>query len=665
MAAGYSARLSEFASVSANEIIGRLVGQQARSGFASMRHAQTTTWQTQIPLLQRVINSLMLRQPAAAQWQLLLEYEIPRRDRRIDAVLLAHDVIFVLEFKVGATEFSAGDRWQTLAYSLDLRDFHEQSRDRRIIPILVVTDAHLPTSAQPVADEALVSGVSHASSDTLADTILTAFDRGREPQEDPIDPIAWDHSAYRPTPTIIEAAQSLFAGQQVREISHKAAHNLTETTDRIVEIIRQARANRRRIVCFVTGIPGAGKTLAGLNAVHDVRVRHDKELRGMFLSGNGPLVKIIREALARDAKIRGAAKAMAAREVSTFIASVHGFIKEYGIEHPDQSPDVHVIVFDEAQRAWNAKQTSAKHDGVDKSEPSLTLEIMERVPEWAVIVALVGGGQEINRGEAGLEEWGNSLNCRSPRWHVAVSPAILRRDESVAGHALFDEAIAPGLTVVEDRALHLSINVRSPRALWLGQWVNAIVEGKQESAPSESTTEFPVALTRSLTTAREWLQTFRRIGDRAGLLASSGALRLRADGIELSQGFRRGFPYTEWFLGVPSDLRASDRLEVAASEFECQGLELDWTCICWGGDFVYDATATRWRTRALKGASWEQVRKADNRRYIANKYRVLLTRARHGMIIWVPEGDPNDVTREPNLFDATARFLRSCGVPEV
>jgi hypothetical protein len=665
MAAGYVVRLGDFLTASVDEIKGQLLGQQTRAGFSSMRLAQATSWEAEICILAKACQTLLSQRPKAADWHLLLEYEIPRRDRRIDAVILAHDLIIVIEFKIGATAFTSADQWQTLAYALDLRDFHEESRNRQIVPILVASDAAPPASPVSTANGALVSSVSLATPDTLTDSIITGFDQAHQSHIKPIDIANWNQSAYRPTPSIIEAAQALFAGQEVRDLSHRAAHNLTDTTDCIVKIIHDARAKQKRVVGFVTGIPGAGKTLAGLNAVHDARVRSDSELRGMFLSGNGPLVKIIREALARDCRSRGINKAQASREVSTFIASVHGFINEYGIAHPDRAPDVHVIVFDEAQRAWNAKETNKKHTGVNKSEPALALEIMERATAWSVIIALVGGGQEINRGEGGLAEWGRALNEHASQWHVAVSPAIVARDEAIAGHTLFEQPTRPELTVTEKPNLHLAVNVRAPRARWLGGWVNAILDGSAQPAPSEVRGEFPVALTRSLATARLWLRSFCRSGERAGLLASSGALRLRAEGIELSQGFRRGFPYTEWFLANSSDLRASDRLEVAASEFECQGLELDWTCVCWGGDFVFDYAANAWRFRALKGTGWDRVRKFDTQRYITNKYRVLLTRARQGMIICIPKGSEDDSTREPALFDATAEFIASCGVPQL
>jgi hypothetical protein len=292
---------------------------------------------------------------------------------------------------------------------------------------------------------------------------------------------------------------------------------------------------------------------------------------------------------------------------------------------------------------------------------------MEHAPGWCAIVALVGGGQEIHTGEAGLAEWGIALNKRSLQWRGLVSPEVLSGGHAVAGHRLFSEAPAPHLEIVERPALHLDVSVRSPRDRFVGDWVNALLTGTNRSPIGGETpsAEFPVVLTRDLEVARDWLRKHSEGVQRCGLLASSGALRLRADGIDVSSVFRKGISYSDWFLNDDSDTRSSSFLEIGATEFDCQGLELDWTCVCWGGDFVIDPETGEWRQRQFRGTKWRDVKVAATQVYVANKYRVLLTRARRGMVIWVQTGNAKDSTREPSLFNATAAYLQRSGVATV
>ncbi|MCX6922381.1 MAG: DUF2075 domain-containing protein [Verrucomicrobia bacterium] len=487
----------------------------------------------------------------------------------------------------------------------------------------------------------------------------------------------WDESAYAPIPNIVEAAQMLFAHQSVRELSHAHAdaYNLTKTTDVLVETVATAQREGQKIVCFVTGVPGAGKTLAGLNAVHSPDLMREARPAGAFLTGNGPLVKVITEALAIDHHQRtGESLEESRRRIRTFIQSVHSFLKEY--RRPDRLPPERMVVFDEAQRAWDAvkvrkeflrRATADERDALQcvNSEPAVMLAIMDRLPGWAVIVALVGGGQEIFDGEAGLAEWGRVVRDQFPHWKVVASPEALHGGASVAGTSLFAGENPANVSVRLEASLHLPVSVRSFRAEAVAEWVNAVVHGNSAEAASlaASVSAFPISLTRSVEQARVWLRQYTRGFRRCGLLASSGALRLRAHGLEVSSGFRGGFPYEEWFLSLPPDIRSSNFLEVALTEFECQGLELDWSGICWGGDFTW--TQAGWQFRQFKGASWQQVQKPETREFIRNKYRVLLTRAREGMVIWIPEGSGEDLTRCHEWFDATADFLRQCGVASI
>jgi Uncharacterized conserved protein (DUF2075) len=386
----------------------------------------------------------------------------------------------------------------------------------------------------------------------------------------------------------------------------------------------------------------------------------------VFLSGNGPLVEIVRAALARDAaRIRKRSKKDAEREVSTFIDNVHAYIRGYMTEKPNECPHEHVVVFDEAQRAWNAEQVKKKKRPTEGSEPRTMLQIMERCPGWCVLVALVGGGQEIHDGEAGLEEWGDALAGRSAPWQVRVSPEALQGGLSLAGHRLFAGPPPSNCRVVEEPALHLSVSVRSMRAQRIAQWVQMVLDGQPDAARAvlAEAPEFPLVLTRDLDAGRRWLRDRSCSERRCGLVVSSGSMRHRAYGIEVSTGFRRAYSYVDWFLAPQADVRSSCQLEVAATEFECQGLELDWVGVCWGDDLCIDPAGSPWRYRQFRGSKWQGVRREGARRYLLNKYRVLLTRAREGMVIWVPPGDPADPTRNPVPLDATAAYLRAAGVP--
>jgi hypothetical protein len=669
VSAAFRCRIGEYQVSTALEKLGHLIAGGAASGFATHLHQQTAAWQSQLHAIGRFAADITARLPAADDWWLLFEYEIPRRERRPDVILLANDVIFVIEFKVGSTSFSAADEWQVYSYALDLRDFHAQSKDREIVPVLVATDASdtvveaLELAHRPAGE--WVTPTRRTNASQLAATVAAAYTSVAHDPTARIDPDDWERSAYRPTPTIIEAAEALFAGHGVADISHAFASNLDVTTEAIVQAIRSSHAQGVRTICFVTGTPGAGKTLTGLNAAHNPALREEGRPPAVFLSGNGPLVRIVREALVRDKRKAGMPKGEAARVVSTFVANVHRFLTHYGIGDTCQPPAEHAVVFDEAQRAWDARAVEKKHK-VLNSEPSLLLEIMERAPEWCTVIALVGGGQEIHSGEAGLEEWGRALAARPVRWRVMVAPEVLHGGASVAGHTLFESGTPANVELLDCPALHLAVSVRSPRAKLLGQWVNGLVSNRPEPVlAAASTAEFPIVLTRELPAARQWLRERADAHQRAGLLASSGALRLRPDGIEVSTGFRQGYSYADWFLSGTKDTRSSSWLEVAATEFECQGLELDWTGLCWGDDFVIDPATGLWLCRAFRGTTWKRVGKSEQRQFVVNKYRVLLTRARRGMVIWVPSGSAADPTRDPKLLDATAAYLEANGIPRL
>ena len=660
-AAGFRIDLRGLVAADPSAIIGRLSEAVADSGFSQYYTQQVAAWREQVALLQATARDLIANDVGAADWHLLLEYEIPRRQKRPDAVILAGDVIFVIEFKFGAEQFDSAGRWQAEDYALDLRDFHAESSGRVVVPVLCAPQAAAPTSDRPLPDS-IVWPVMETNSTTLPQALRLAFNAAHKPSNPAIDAEAWARSPYRPALTIVEAAERLFNSHDVREISHSYADNLGATTSRIVQAACEAQSAGTRTICFVTGVPGAGKTLAGLNSVHDPALRREGRPPSVFLSGNGPLVKIVRAALVANRQRHGAARAASAHEVSTFIQNVHTFLRLYA-SNPDRTPPEQVVVFDEAQRAWNAEQMARKR-GINRSEPEILLEVMSRHQQWCVVVALVGGGQEIHLGEAGLAEWGRALTSQGTPWTVLASPEGLAGGTSVAGHRLFEGKIPRHLNVREAPHLHLGVSVRSPRAQRIAEWVNDVLNLRPDRARGRlaDMADFPLVATRSLGQARNWLRGRSRLDPfhRCGLLASSGGLRHRADGLEVSSAFTRGFPFEQWFLAGPGDVRSSYALEVAATEFECQGLELDWAGVCWGDDLAL-GTDGQWLFRRFLGSRWQQVRNPLHRQYATNKYRVLLTRAREGMLIWVPPGDASDPTRDPACLDRVHNLILAAG----
>jgi hypothetical protein len=632
----FSSPVSDFLQTPIDDITGLL---SLKAGGQAMGPGpdQINAWKRSIRIMGRAFSDVLDEQPDAAGWSVLFEYAIPRRLSRPDVIVLTNGVVIVIEMKVGASAYRRADRLQALDYARDLRDFHEASCSLKVLPVLCATDA--PSSNTAVAGEAW-RDTQLVTADDLGGMLL---DIDRElGGEDPIDLIEWDQSRYQPTPSILQTARDLYAGQSVREISHAHADNLTETVDEIRNVINRARENDERTLCFVTGVPGSGKTLTGLSAVHEHGSEAAGASIGTYLSGNRPLVEVLRYALARDLHLReGVAVAEAKHRTSVFIQHVHGFISELAGK-PERKPSEHVIVFDEAQRAWDEDQMLNKQ-GIDDSEAGVAMTIMSRVPRWAVIVALVGEGQEINRGEAGINSWISAVKNR-PEWNVVMSPHI--------DHEL-------PLVEVSQR-LHLDVGVRAPRAQALADWAELVVDGNATAARAvcPDREEYPIYITRSLNEMRSYLRDRASIDRRTGLLASAQARRLRAFGIEMNGSFQGAIDWPKWFVEPECDVRSSYSLEVAASEFKCQGLELDWVGLCWGSDFLWDDQAGSWRPRRMSGSRW--VNDSDAA-HATNRYRVLLTRARYGMVVWVPKLEAPVPLVDPVVLDDTANFLSRCG----
>lgn len=660
--AAFARTLNGFLCESENAILGAL----ARNSEFAVEDTQRAAWLFQIAHLKQVMPPLTSRYGDGA---IHLEYSIPRMGRRIDVLIILGGVLFVLEYKVGERHFPSHAMDQAVDYALDLKNFHETSRQAVIVPVLIATDAlpaRLPDIRESKSDRVLEPMATYA--DGLAAVIHAVLDK--YPSEH-IVPEQWQLGRYQPTPTIVEAATALYAGHNVKDLSRSdaGAVNLAQTSSRLEQIIADERRRSRKAICFVTGVPGAGKTLVGLN----IATRHfdpDSDLYSVFLSGNGPLVQILHEALARDrvaqakARIGRVRKGEAKSQVKAFIQNVHHF-RDEGIKDSARPPVEHVALFDEAQRAWDLQQTASfmrrkkGHAGFNESEPSFLISCMDRHPDWAVVVCLVGGGQEINTGEAGIGGWLEAIRDRYPHWDVFASPSLGDR-EYQAADLLQDMATSGRVHFCPE--LHLSSSMRSFRAESVSDWVKAVLDGEADHARRlhESFRErYPIVLTRSFSEAKAWARTQARGTERYGLVVSSQAQRLKPYAIDV----KSPVDPVHWFLDDKSDVRSSYYLEDVATEFHVQGLELDWTCVAWDADFRRDGNG--WQHFSFRGNKWQRILQAENQRFQLNAYRVLLTRARQGMAIVVPEGDHGDLTRSPEFYDQTYSYLRELGIAQI
>jgi hypothetical protein len=646
-------------------VVGQLATKISEAGFRQIETAAVESWTDEIETIKTQLANLCRLKPQAKQWGILFEFTIPRRQQRIDVVLLAGGLILAFEFKSVGSAGSVSSVRQVEDYGLDLSYFHSPSHGRVILPILVGPGLRRKTPEKK--DDSNVRSVGTVAPEELALMLNSVIDSEPSSSDAQIDLQAWNNGAYEPVPTIIEAAMSLYAGMSVREITHSraTASDITATTTLVLHAIVKAQDQHEKVICFVTGVPGAGKTLVGMNIAHSPGIRGNDRPGSVFMSGNGPLVKILREALARDASVRNGTPITKERKTVAFVQNIHNYVKQHLLE--TQSPYEQAIVFDEAQRAWSADQNKRKHRNKSAdwhtSEPEMVLKIMDRHEGGAAIVALVGGGQEINEGEAGIAEWGKALRAKFSHWKVLASPEALRGGESVAGASLFERAL-PTNVIIEEKALHLRTSNRSHQATELAAWVNRVLAGDAAGARTLSRTfeQFPIFLSRSLEETNIWLRNATRGERRCGLIASSGAARLRPEGLEMSLGFRQSYPFDRWFLDSSEDIRSSYQLEVAASEFEIQGLELDYVGLCWGGDFIWDRNRNTWRPLKFTGSKWNRIKDAERALRVTNRYRVLLTRAREGLVIWVPKGDQSDATRSVQAMNDTAEYLLSCGV---
>lgn len=652
----YAASIAEFIAATEDTIIAELV----RNNQFNLLQTQRDAWLRQIEILKAEL--------AGSTGHIFFEYSIPRMGHRVDAVLLIEGVLFVVEFKVGEHNVRHTDLEQVLDYALDFVNFHVTSRNLLIVPVLVPTEARNKAfKIEFSSDRDKLAFPIGCASNQIGDLIREV---SSWQEAESVDAITWYSGTYCPTPTIIEAAMKLYCDHSVLEIarSDSDAVNLSVTTAKIDQIIEESRIRGYKSICFVTGVPGAGKTLVGLN-VATTHLDQKSEQYSVFLSGNGPLVAFLREALTRDRLEREKKSGKRVRkgdisnEVKAFIQNVHHFRDACLM---DQNPPVeHVALFDEAQRAWKKEQTSnfmKRKKGVadfDKSEPDFLISCLDRWQDWAVIVCLVGGGQEINTGEAGISEWFKAIQENYPRWRVHVSDHL--SDSEYRMEIDLDE-LAKSVHLEYSEGLHLKVSLRSFRAELVSQFVKALLDIEIEAARqtlAQISDKYPIVLTRDKRKAIDWLKRQARGSERYGIVVSSQAERLKPLAINVKAEVNP----IHWFLNDRSDVRSSYYLEDVATEFHIQGLELDWVCVTWDADLRFKDNA--WDHWSFKGHKWMRIKIDTRQKYQINAYRVLLTRARQGMVICVPEGDKDDHTRKPEYYDPIYNYLLSIGLAEI
>lgn len=704
----YNSSFTDFLNTDDNTIFGVLCDRYHGEALTTTREA----WKSEISIMKDILVRF-----ANKDGQIIFEYDIPRLGKRVDVVLLFEGIVFCVEFKVGESRILESDIDQVLDYALDLKNFHKFSEDRIIAPILVATNyRNSSTNIQmSVYDDRVVNplvsgkaGVSH-----LISEVLRYF-----PNETSVNP-NWIISPYAPTPTIIEAAKTLYENHSVENITRHEADKVStdKTIEHILDVIQRSKLNQEKSICFVTGVPGAGKTLVGLDvAIKQTYQGQNEPVKNegaVYLSGNGPLVAVLTEALAQDnhkkCKAKGEKKKMtdSRREVAKSIQMIHRYrdnmlakIKnpvENGVLEIDPTKAVkmesagfgeveHVAIFDEAQRSWTHKRLAdylkrggtygnkLKVPNFPLSEAAFLIWSLDQREDWATIICLVGGGQEINTGEAGISEWIKALNEQFPHWNVYISPKLT---EPEYAEGKVNELLKNNCNVTYSESLHLGVSLRSYRAEKLSAFVHALLSFDENASAlyNEIKDKYPIVLTRDMAKARKWLHDKVRGTERTGVLVTKESARFKPLAIHiLPSGDENA---VHWFLDDKSDVRSSNYLEDAATEIQVQGLELDYTCLLWDADMRYENG--EWRFYRFNGQTkWvEQTGGTESKqelmKYMLNAYRVLLTRARAGMVICVPEGNPNknvsgfweDSTRLPEYYDGTYQYLKSLGIEEM
>jgi len=636
----------------------RILGELAANHQFDLEELQTDAWLEEIRILKDQLSKF-------DSGHILFEYVIPRMGKRTDNVLLYKGVVYVLEFKIGSNAYENASLKQVEGYAIDLKNFQEGSRNRKLVPILISTNAPNHENKITLYEDGVCKPL-RANATNLHDIILNAAKNFVEPE---IDNTAWENSGYNPTPTIIEASQALYNSHTVQEITRKDVVGITfdQTCDSVDKIISKSKMESKKSIIFVTGVPGSGKTLVGFTVASKYQDIKNNE-RAVYISGTSTLIAILQEALVRDKVERSSklTKVDVRKDVVTLFQYLLHYRKEI-IEHPEQKPSEKIVVFDEAQRMWNQEQLDKeikiklRRSATQKSEPDLLIGHMDMHTDWAVIICLIGGGQEIHKGEYGTIEWLKSVKTNFPHWDVYLPTVITSRE--YLGDVSEEDALK-GINHQFIDELHLKTSTRSFRAENLSKLINHLLDRETTEAEKiikELKEKYPLYVTRDLKTAKNWIKNKARGNDRFGLFTIALSHRLYPEGIVKRDP--KAFNAQGWWLDSEEYVDSSFALEIPCTEFFSQGLELDWAIFAW--DACFTPNDSDWNYRRFVRKEWKTMHKSEEKRNLKNAFRVLLTRSRQGMIIFVPNGDSNDKTRLPEFYNGIFNYLREIGIEEI
>ena len=647
--------ISKFVEDDANGILYKLL-QHSFNQFSDANTEQNEAWSSQIRELQTRLKD------HGIDGDIIFEYDIIRLGKRIDVILLVRHMVFSLEFKNGKKFFTAKDAQQAEDYAIDIKNFHKESENLYVCPILVATDAEeiADQSKECYSDKQIYLQKENLNS--LISKVNEIVDEYGTDEK--IDFDKWFNSPYYPTPTIISAAVEAYKTHSLTEIAHSEAgqDDIDACENEITNLIEKAKNENKKYICFVTGVPGAGKTLVGLDVVAKSLDKDESEL-SVYLSGNGPLVDVLREALKISSKSENLTSKQTEASINALIQSSFGFKRDNA--STDKPTAENILIFDEAQRVWNKDKMTRKHkdEEMNVSEPHLLVDIMNRHEKWAVIVCLVGLGQDIYDGEVGINEWFRTCIEDFPDWEMFYSSKIFTQIED---KNIDKEAIINCSRCHQKKHLHLDTSIRSFRSNNQSKFIDNLLNNEPEKAKilyNEIFEKYPIYITRDIKLAKKWARSQVRGSQRCGVLASSGAQRLKPEGIYVP----KQIDHVKWFLAESNDIRSSNMMEIVASEFKVQGLEIDWAVVCWDADLRRKEDNDNWDYYSFRGTRWNKRNKPEMQRYLINSYRVLLTRARQGMVLFVPEGvaPEDDPTRNSEFYDEIYNYLKLCGVKDL
>lgn len=647
--------ISKFVEDDADGILHKLL-QHSFNQFSDANTEQNEAWSSQIRELQARLKE------HGIDGDIIFEYDIIRLGKRIDVILLVRHMVFSLEFKNGKKFFTAKDAQQAEDYAIDIKNFHKESENLYVCPILVATNAEeiADQSKKCYSDKQIY--LQKENINTLISKVNEIVDEYGTDEK--IDFDKWFNSPYYPTPTIISAAVEAYKTHSLTEIAHSEAgqDDIDACENEITNLIEKAKNENKKYICFVTGVPGAGKTLVGLDVVAKSLDKDESEL-SVYLSGNGPLVDVLREALKISSKSENLTSKQTEASINALIQSSFGFKRDNA--STDKPTAENILIFDEAQRVWNKDKMTRKHkdEEMNVSEPHLLVDIMNRHEKWAVIVCLVGLGQDIYDGEVGINEWFRTCIEDFPDWEMFYSSKIFTQIED---KNIDKEAIINCSRCHQKKHLHLDTSIRSFRSNNQSKFIDNLLNNEPEKAKilyDGIFEKYPIYITRDIKLAKRWARSQVRGSQRCGVLASSGAQRLKPEGIYVP----KQIDHVKWFLAESNDIRSSNMMEIVASEFKVQGLEIDWAVVCWDADLRRKEDDDNWDYYSFRGTRWNKRNKPEMQRYLINSYRVLLTRARQGMVLFVPEGvaPEDDPTRNSEFYDGIYNYLKLCGIKDL